>query len=228
MKETKALRIKKFADHKNISLRSIELKVGSALGVISSAVKRNGETKLDISKFLEEYPEVNPKWIYEGKGEMLINTDGENLETKQTSNKFKNQQETKIPIFDMGSTASNIESYNDMINEPPAFYITMPDYKDCDFGTKIYGDSMSPEIKSGDYIICKKILVSPDTIIQLGEKFLIVTKDNQRMVKVLKKGSLTETILCVSTNSEFEPFEIKKESIHSLFLIKGVIKRTTT
>jgi transcriptional regulator with XRE-family HTH domain len=130
-----------------------------------------------------------------------------------------------IPVYSIDASASNVEMYNDTINEPPAFYITMKDYADCDFGARVYGDSMYPEIHSGDYIICKKI-DNGFSLIQFGETYLIVTKDNQRMVKRLRKTLDKEFVLCESRNKDsYDDFEIPRESIHTLYLVKGIIKR---
>ncbi len=125
------------------------------------------------------------------------------------------------PYFDIDATASNINVFGD-VQEIPAAYITVPSFKDCDFYLNVYGDSMYPKYSSGEIIACKKI--TDLDIIPYGEAFLIITSE-QRLIKYIRKGNRADTVLLVSENPKFEPFEIKRKAILHLYKVVGKIRR---
>jgi phage repressor protein C with HTH and peptisase S24 domain len=227
MKKTKALRIKEFSEHKNLSFRAIERIIGASHGILSSALKRNGDINEDLSKLLDEFPELNPLWLYEGKGEMILKT-YENLENRTN---MPNVEESKghysikpkeIPVYNVDGPNDEINIFNKAINLKPAFFFTMPELSDCDFGLRYYGKSMEPDIESGDYIALKSI---NSKIVQFGETFFIVTTDNQRMVRKIKKGRDAQNFLLSALNKDFDEFEVERNQVHSLYIIKAILKQ---
>lgn len=134
-----------------------------------------------------------------------------------------------IPFFNVDVSASKVEMYNDN-PEIPSMQVVIPGFEDCDFAVPIWGHSMYPTFESGSIIICKKI--QSLNVIQLGECYLVIT-DEFRMVKRLLTCKEEKNIKAVSDNEElrkdgarkYDSFEVPKESIRHLYMVKGCIKR---
>lgn len=134
------------------------------------------------------------------------------------------------PIYDIKATATQSE-FISQLPEVPAFNVTIPGYEDCNFGMFVYGHSMYPTIENGSLILCRK--VNDKSIILYGEIYLIRTAD-YLMVKRIQKNDTPGNVLCVSDNFEqrtekskkYEPFDIPRDKIIDLYLVKGIIKKT--
>jgi repressor LexA len=90
------------------------------------------------------------------------------------------------------------------------------------FLVKAHGDSMKPEINSGDMIIAKKSLDIPNGGIA------VCVNDEKVLVKRIQKihnenGSITYNL--ISLNPEFPPF-IASTNFHIEGIVKGVLKYT--
>jgi len=72
-KDTLINRIKKLIDREGVSTRMFEKKINATQGVISKAIKNNGDIKgkLLIS-IVENYTHISSSWLLTGKGEMLL------------------------------------------------------------------------------------------------------------------------------------------------------------
>lgn len=124
---------------------------------------------------------------------------------------------------DVDVTAGGITLFDDSITSK---YIDLdiPEFRDCTDAVNLYGDSMLPLYKSGQIIILKEWR---ESFIDYGNVYLVITRNGNRMVKYLRKGSDAQHVMCVSENKDFDPFEIEKEDILHLFLVKGGILKNT-
>lgn len=69
-------RIKLFIEHKNISLRRFDESIGMSKGYMSRQIKTNASVGGDVlEKIIDAYPELNPIWLLQGKGDMLLAND---------------------------------------------------------------------------------------------------------------------------------------------------------
>ena len=92
---------------------------------------------------------------------------------------------------------------------------------------------MYPTYENGCMVIVKQIKKLTD--IQYGSAFILVTQE-QRILKRIFPGSTSDTLKLASDNSElrkdgeakYPTYEILKEDILKLFIVKGTIKRTET
>lgn len=131
--------------------------------------------------------------------------------------------EKAIPYYDVEASAGNTSMF-DPGNNLPYKEIMVPGYGDCDFAINVWGDSMSPLISNGSIIICKEW---KQNYIEFGSIYLILTTENHRTVKYIFPGSSEEKLMCKSENKFHEPFEVHKQDIIRLYLIKGCIQRIT-
>ena len=68
-------RIKLFIEHKRISLRRFDESIDMSKGYMSRQIKTNASVGGDVlEKIIDTYPELNPIWLLQGRGEMLLPT----------------------------------------------------------------------------------------------------------------------------------------------------------
>lgn len=66
------LRIHQFADSQGLSIRELERTSGITHGVISKAIKNNGEIGSDkLENIIQTYEQLSAEWLLRGEGEML-------------------------------------------------------------------------------------------------------------------------------------------------------------
>lgn len=125
-----------------------------------------------------------------------------------------------VPIYDTEVAAGLRYLVRDESTPEPAYYLPIPSFKDCKFGARVTGDSMYPEIRSGDFVILKEVV---DFI--YGDIYLVVTMDGQETVKrVYPHENDPNKINLVPSNKEIPITPILKSNIIKILKVKGVIK----
>lgn len=126
---------------------------------------------------------------------------------------------------DADATAGELQLYDDTQTANVRYIdINIPEFGDCTDAVNLYGDSMYPLYKSGQIIILKEWV---ESFIDFGNVYLIITRNGNRMVKYIRKGTHDGCVLCASENPAFEPFEIALTDICKLYIVKGSIKKDT-
>ena len=187
--------------------------IGVSAAFVSSIRSSIGQDKL--TKISAMYPDLNIEWLLTGIGSMLNDSKG-SISTERLQNQIRYW-------VDIDATGGGIELFND--NDTKRFIdISIPEFKDCTDAVNLYGDSMSPLYKNGQIIILKQWT---ESFIDYGNVYLVITKKGNRMVKYLRQGSDNSRVLCVSENKDYDSFEIDKEDILQLFIVKGAISKNT-
>lgn len=122
---------------------------------------------------------------------------------------------------DVDATGGNIAQFDDSLSAR-RIDIQIPEFSDCTDAINIYGDSMYPRFKSGQIIILKEW---EECFISFGNAYLIITRNGNRMVKYINPGKSENTVCCSSENPGYAPFEVPKEDILKLYLVKGSIEK---
>jgi len=86
----------------------------------------------------------------------------------------------------------------------------------------LYGAEMYPLYQPGQVMMCKELI--DWNLIPYGHTFLIET-DAMRLVRYVKRSLSPDTLLLVSENPHFEPFEIPKVFVKKMSIIVGSIQR---
>ncbi|MDE6695525.1 MAG: hypothetical protein K2K25_01460 [Muribaculaceae bacterium] len=102
-------------------------------------------------------------------------------------------------------------------------YYVIPKFRnlDVDFLIEVIGDSMMPRLFPGDIIACS-VIRNPN-FIQWNKTYLIATDEQGMIVKRLKKSSEKGSLLAVSDNVDYDPFDIPMADIKGLARVVGVI-----
>lgn len=107
----------------------------------------------------------------------------------------------------------------------PSYNIDFQPFNKKDvFWCNISGKSMEPEISSGDIIALKEVQDWNDYI-SYGEIYAIVTNNELRTVKRVRKGSDEEHFLLVPSNKDYDAQEIEKKMILKIFSVLGSMKK---
>jgi len=219
--ETISERIKQLIDYKGISVMGFEKKINAGNNSIGTAIKRKSNLSGDIlSKILNVYDYINPKWLLTGKGEMLIEKSSIVSEpTLAYGIKNKGKQIPLIPLDAMaGFGVGDMQVMPYDTNE----YI-VPEFEDLnvEFMIRVKGTSMYPRFNSGDIVACKKLPL--DTFFQWNKVYVLDTIQGA-MIKRICESKEDNSILCVSDNAKYTPFNLHRSQIHSLAIVLGVIR----
>ncbi len=165
----------------------------------------HSKPSVEIMQKISKYFGVDINYLIDGKG--------------------KKDVVENIPYYDIDATGE-IEVVNDY-DESPSYFMHLPNFKDCDFACNVSGDSMYPQICSGEVILCKE--VKNTDIIQFGETYLVVCNekaDYLRTIKRIRKNKSNPNVYILnSANPDFDDFEIPINSIDKLYTVKGSMKR---
>lgn len=154
--------------------------------------------------------------IPDSKIEMLNNL---LLENEPTSLDLK---PTGFYYPDVSASAGlETEMQNDELNKIP---INIPNWgNDLSF-INVYGDSMYPKFCSGEIIGIKEVELQ---YLNYGFAYVVILKDGQVLLKFIKKSEKENHIILESENDFYEPKEYSLDQLKKVFIIKGVITKTT-
>lgn len=225
-------RINKIAENEEITLTSLEGKIGASKGVLSRAFAKNTDIQAKwLTKLVENYPLYEPFWLLTGQGDMKKGTPkkeiipiGKHAYSRLQESDYESAYEgwKGLPIFNAPISASFIEQYKDITIYEPEYYLRDPRFRDCDFGAKITGDSMHSEIRHGDSIVCKEIF--DKSFIVYGEIYYVVAKNGLETCKYVNAGKDDQHILLVPRNEKISPTPIKRTMIKNIYKVRGILR----
>lgn len=186
--------------------------IGVAPQVLNNWRKRGLGKNAAIS-IQKVYPEVNTDWLLTGEGEML-KSDAEAEFSADTVINY----EKGVPYYD----EDFVLGFNELgfpSSENPQFLVQMPKYPNATLWCNATGNSMEPEISSGD-VIALQLIEDPSFLLH-GELYAIVTTNGLRTIKRLERGSDASHYTLVPTNPAYQPQEIPKSRILRVFRVLG-------
>lgn len=224
-------RIKQYADYKDISISSIEKKIGASDGLIRKSIAKKSDIQAKwIAVISENYPDIDIKWLLTGKGDMLLTdppSEASKLQTLSSEVAEKSFSHQLIPLYDF-NVAAGIASLFQNGRENVLDHISIPNLSKVDGAVAITGDSMYPLLKSGDIVIYKQI--HNFDYINYGNIFIVaynIDGDDYIVIKYIKKSSIEGYITLVSYNEHHSPVDIPVSSIRAVALVKASIRYNT-
>lgn len=217
MKESLTERIEKLMSDRGQTRNAFSSSVG--IGASNFNRKMLGKqpfTKRDFS-LIANATGVNREWLEFGIGDM-----GELQQPSTPTKAEPSQTSNGQPFYDVDFLLGFNEAYNDTTNVPSR-YISVPGYEKADFWCRTSGDSMKPLINSGDIIALKEV-VDWNVFLPLNEVYAIVTTNDMRTVKMVRRGSDDLHFLLHAINEEFGDQEIPKAAIMKVFKVIGALK----
>lgn len=129
-----------------------------------------------------------------------------------------NENRDRIALIPRKAVAGYTKNYMDVqfISQLQTF--SLPNFG-SGFAFEIEGDSMQPSnIHHKDFVICEELV---ENIEQINKRkpYIIVLSNGDIVCKLIKpKGNL---LTLVSTNKEYEPYNIKIEEVKQIWRVKG-------
>lgn len=128
-----------------------------------------------------------------------------------------------IPVYDVDFSAGDIGFFTES-NQQPIGYIDFEGFRKCIAFVKVKGSSMYPDFIAGDYIGLEPI--TNFEIIEYGQPYGIETVNEQRMIKIIRRGKDDENLILRSTNTNYDDIHIHKSKITKLYKVHGPIRDT--
>ena len=206
-------RILQFIDYKGISKNKFYIETGISNGILD---KKSGLSMDTIEKFYSTYPELNPEWLLTGQGEMLKEPTPEEMNLKPMADALPLVMPTAIGGY--GNSAFNFTDRD--VKE----YYVIPKFKhkQVDFMIEVEGSSMYPKYNSGDVVACR--IIKDSKFIQWNKAHVVATREQGIIIKRIKPSDNKDTLLMVSDNQSYDPFEVPKEEIEGLAIVVGVVR----
>lgn len=104
-----------------------------------------------------------------------------------TRNHLKETGESKkgIMVYESAPVQAGIRTVYHDEHQVPDYVLNIPQFRDCNYGTRASGDSMYPEIRNGDLIVCKELPL--DARIIFGDIYVVHTKDGIETIKYIQQ-----------------------------------------
>lgn len=223
-------RIAQIIKKEGISTRAFEQQIGCSNGVISKCINKGTDISSQwVSKIIETYSEVDPKWLLTGEGSMLQKAQQEaqsgtahHIELAHQVPKGSNEG---IPLIPLDAIAGfPVDGSGGVRMEDCERYV-IPEFenKGANFLIRVSGDSMVPLYYSGDLLACHKI--TDIRFFQWGTIYVLETSQGILVKRVQESDKYDDCILCVSVNdSVHKPFLLPRDDIRSLSTIVGLVR----
>ena len=88
----------------------------------------------------------------------------------------------------------------------------------------IYGDSMEPTFKAGSMVLIREVELWREYL-ELGCVYVIGLVDDRRVIKTVMAGNDADHFLLVSINPAYQPQEIAKDIIRSVWRVIVSVRR---
>lgn len=203
-------RILQFVETLGISKRDFYGQVGISRGTLESG---SGITEDVMAKFIAKYPNINVEWLVSGHGAMF-------KDQQMDVPAIRTDTQQGIPLIPISAMAGFGEGDMAVLEYECERFI-IPTFKDAEFLIQVKGDSMYPKYSSGDIVACKKL--SLDTFFQWNKVYVLDTEQGA-LIKRVKNSGKEDTLLIVSDNPSYEPFELHRKHIRSVALVVGVVR----
>ena len=181
---------------------------------ISTWRKRN---TIDYDLIITKCNDIDANWLLTGEGEML--------KSENTSTETSKEESVKgIPLVNataIGGYGNNVFSFEER-DVKDYYVIPKFKHKQVDFMIEVEGSSMYPKYNSGDVVACR--IIKERNFIQWNKTHVIATREQGIIIKRIKPSDAPNSLLMVSDNESYDPFNVPEEEIEGLAIVVGVIR----
>ena len=181
---------------------------------ISTWRKRN---TIDYDLIITKCNNIDANWLLTGEGEML--------KSENTSTETSKEESVKgIPLVNataIGGYGNNVFSFEER-DVKDYYVIPKFKHKQVDFMIEVEGSSMYPKYNSGDVVACR--IIKERNFIQWNKTHVIATREQGIIIKRIKPSDAPNSLLMVSDNESYDPFNVPEEEIEGLAIVVGVIR----
>lgn len=207
-------RLRKF--RKALKLTQIEL--AKILDISKTTLRRYERGESEITKTLAYALNalfgLNPDWLLYGKGKMFF----ESMKVEQLEKKVNRVPLRAVPVINTNVPAGFPDMPLENLEVSDYIYLPAERIPENSICVRVRGDSMSPEIKDGDYVLFVPAGIGD---LKNGDIVIVMNEWNELMIKRfrVKNGE----IYLVSDNPEYPTFKPNE----AYKIVGKVIKRIT-
>ena len=212
-------KLKEYFDNKGITQSEIAERLGVSKAYVNALFTgKRAFGKKQAEAWVNLFG-LSASWLLTGEGEMLANENTNSQSLPKTS------YTTGRPYYNVDF----IGGFDLIINDQtiiPEYNIDFAPYnQDGVFWCNITGHSMEPKVSHGDIIAIKEVS-DWQSYLTMGEIYAIVTTNELRTVKIIRKGTSEDVFRLIPINTaDFDEQEISKSMIMRVFEVLGCMKR---
>jgi phage repressor protein C with HTH and peptisase S24 domain len=213
--------LEKLKDSNEIkSIRQFALAVDYHPQNLNDIMKGKRDVTIELIKNAAEIYKINPQYIFTGHGSMF--SDEEIIQQPAPSQTFKSLE--KIVYVPTAAHAGYTEQFHDPIFLDDLVSFSLPDYK-FQHGTyrcfDIMGDSMEPSLYAGDKVVCSQVDSNNFySSVRNNLVYVIVMEGSLVVKRVLNKVRENRTMMMLSDNSYYQPYEVSIEEIREIWHVE--------
>ena len=213
--------LEKLKDNNEIkSIRQFALAVDYHPQNLNDIMKGKRDVTIELIKNAAEIYKINTQYIFTGLGSMF--SDEEIVQHPSSAQQFKSLE--KIVYVPTAAHAGYTEQFHDPVFLDDLVSFSLPDYK-FQHGTyrcfDIMGDSMEPSLYAGDKVVCSQVDSNNFYSSVRNNLVYVIVMDGSLVVKrVLNKVRENRTMMMLSDNSYYQPYEVAIEEIREIWHVE--------
>ena len=217
-------RLDVFMRHKGYSDTFVQSECGLSNGTLNkSRAEGRDLSRRATESVLNKFQEINRVWLTTGIGEMLLT---ESPPPNEPPAEPPDNDTILIPVVNLDSRGGT--AYNEEVNTDTYVTGRLPFPTSIahqgDVVIPIYGDSMEPTYKAGSMVLIREVELWREYL-ELGCTYVIGLVDDRRIIKTIMAGSDTQHFMLVSINPAYQPQEIDKKIIRSVWRVIVSVRR---
>lgn len=216
-------RFKQIREEQNLT----QAEFAEVLGIKNSTADiERGKTRLlgsVVAQLLHHF-QINPLWLYGESFQKELSLFNQSTMPKVIS-VDKTDQENMLLVSQKAAAGypQNLDN-GQWYERLPAFDLPLPQFRNATYrGFQIEGDSMLPDLRPGDWVLAKAVEHLADAN---PHKIYVFVLQDAVLVKKLHKTKSPNTIVLLSSNSTYPPYEIPVSSIQEIWEVKSKLTFT--
>lgn len=179
--------------------------------------KWHARNTFDVDKIVNLFPNISKIYLLTGEGDMIKNTDGNNMLASELLSEYHSKCSNKIPLLPITAQGGSLSEFCSSVQRYQCEAIISP-IENAEMAIVVRGESMEPEYKDGSIVLLRKI--QHEVYIDWGSVYVIDTT-NGAILKQVAPGSKEELIRLHSFNpaSEYADYEIQKSVILAMYKV---------
>ncbi len=205
------------------SSRQFALEINYLPQNLNKVLKGERDIPMEPLRSAIETFRINPTFLYLGEGKMFMQSESEEHFRLLTIVTDSDNEEKilHVPVPAMAGYAAEVID-PEFVQELPAYRLPGYDYQYGTFRSfDISGDSMDPFLVPGDKVVCR--FVEPRdwvTSIRDHHVYVIVSRGNVVVKRVVNNLSRHRHLLLISDNEEFRPYRLNVNDIREVWYVK--------
>lgn len=216
-------RFKQIREEQNLT----QAEFAEVLGIKNSTADiERGKTRLlgnVVAQLLKEY-QINPLWLYGESFQKEISLQNQSMMPKVVT--VNNSDQENLLLVNQKAAAGypqNLQN-NEFYQQLPAFDLPLPQFRNATYrGFQVEGDSMLPDLRPEDWVLAKAV----ENLAEAKQhKIYVFVLQDSVLVKKLHKTHNPSTVVLLSSNETYPPYEVEISNIQELWEVKSKLTFT--